>query len=97
MESFRLKLLVVRIELLWWFIRRERQKGNKLLESGFSHSSQKLVTLNQRYSKHCAQVMKAQQEYGRKSKTWTHIQEKSESKELSGIKSTAQTATYTYI
>lgn len=97
MESFRLKLLAARIELLWWFIRRERQKGNKLLESGFSHSSQKLLTLNQRYSKHCAQVMKAQQEYGRKAKTWTHIQENSECGEISVIKNTAQTASYTYI
>lgn len=65
MESFRLKLLAARIELLWWFIRRERQKGNRLLESGFSHSSQKLLALNQRFSMHCTQVMKAQQEYER--------------------------------
>ena len=97
MESFRLKLLAARIELLWWFIRRERQKGNKLLESGFSHSSQKLLALNQRYSKHCAQVMKAQQEYGRKAKTWKHTQEYSECGEISGISSTTQTANYTYI
>jgi len=63
MESLRLKLLAARIEMLWWLIRRERHTGKRLLESGFSHSSRKLLSLNQRFSKHCTQAMKAQKEY----------------------------------
>jgi len=63
MESYKLKILAAQIELHWWFIRRERQKGNRLLEAGFTHSSKKLLALNRSFSKHCAQVMKAQGEY----------------------------------
>ena len=67
MKSLKLKLLAARIELHWWFIRRQRQKGNKLLESGFPHSSERLLALNRSFSKHCAQAMKAQREYERAS------------------------------
>jgi len=65
MESFRLKMLAARIEFQWWFIRRERRKGKKLLDSGLSHSSEKLLALNRSFSKHCALAMEAQKEYER--------------------------------
>ena len=67
MKSLKLKLLAARIELHWWFIRRQRKKGNKLLEAGFSHSSERFLALNRSFSKHCAQAMKAQWEYERAS------------------------------
>ena len=65
MKKLKLKLLAVRIELHWWFIRRQRQKGKQLLEAGLPYSSQKIVELNRRFSKHCAIAMKAQREYER--------------------------------
>ncbi len=67
MKNLKLKLLAAQIELHWWFIKRQRKKGNKLLESGFSYSSKKILALNRSFSKHCAQAMKAQREYERTS------------------------------
>ena len=63
MERLKLRLLAAKIELQWWYIRRQRQKGNRLLQTGLSLSSQKFLALNQSYSKHCAQAVKAQREY----------------------------------
>lgn len=63
MKKLRLRLLAVRIELTWWLIRREREKGRQLLEAGQQHSSKELLKLNRRFSKHCASVMKAQRAY----------------------------------
>jgi len=63
MERLKLRLLAAKNELQWWHIRRQRHKGNRLQRAGFSLSSQKFLALNQSYSKHCAQAMKAQREY----------------------------------
>jgi len=63
MKKLRLRLLAARIEWTWWLIARERKKGRELLESGQRHSSKELLKLNQRFSKHCASVMKAQRTY----------------------------------
>ena len=63
MKKLKLKLLAARIELHWWFIKRERQKANKFVKSGYQHSSSKMLALNQRFSKHCAIALKAQREY----------------------------------
>lgn len=69
MKSLKLKLLAAQIELHWWFIRKQREKGKKLLESGYTHSSKKFVALNRSFSKHCAQAMKGQREYERETGT----------------------------
>ena len=63
MKKLRLRLLAVRIELIWWLIASERKKGRLLLEAGQRYSSKELLKLNRRFSKHCASVMKAQREY----------------------------------
>lgn len=65
MKTLKLKLKVAQIELNWWFIRRERRKGEDLLKKGLSHSSEKMLKLNHRFSKHCAMAMKAQRDYER--------------------------------
>ena len=75
MKNLKLKLLAAKIELQWWFIRRERDEGNRLLKSGFSHSSQKFLTLNRRFSKHCTQAMKAQREYERATGIHLHTEQ----------------------
>lgn len=56
-------MLAAQIELHWWFIKRERQKGNKLLKDGFRYSSPKLLHLNQSLSGHSVAAMKAQRAY----------------------------------
>ena len=63
MKNLKLKLLAAKIEMHWWFIKREREKGNKMMDSGCSHSSPKMLSLNRRFSKHCAIAIKAQREY----------------------------------
>ena len=63
MKNLKLKLLAAKIELYWWLIKRERQKGNAIMNSGFQHSSPKMLALNRNFSKHCAAAMKAQREY----------------------------------
>ena len=75
MKSLKLKLLAARIELHWWFIRRQRQKGNKLLEAGFPHSSERFLALNRSFSKHCAQAMKAQREYEHANEIYVHAEQ----------------------
>ena len=63
MGRLKLKLKAAQIEFNWWMIRRERQKGAALLKKGHSHSSEKMLELNRRFSKHCAVAVKAQHEY----------------------------------
>jgi len=63
MKNLKLKLLAAKIEFYWWFIKRERQQGNKIMNSGNQHSSPKMLALNRNYSKHCALALKAQREY----------------------------------
>lgn len=63
MRKIKLALLAAKIELQWWLIKKERKKAKKLLDSGLAHSSPKIVALNQRFSKHCATVLKTQKEY----------------------------------
>lgn len=63
MKTLKLKLLAAEIELHWWFILRQRQKGNKLLEAGFPRSSPKLLKLNRSYSRHSAKALNAQRRY----------------------------------
>lgn len=63
MKKFKLMLLGARIEIHWFFIRRQRQQGRRLLEKGKSCASPELVALNRRYSKHCSLAVKAQQAY----------------------------------
>lgn len=63
MKKLRLKLLAARIELTWWLIARERRRGRMLLQAGQRHSSEGLLKLNRRFSKHCADVMKLQSTY----------------------------------
>lgn len=65
MKRLKLKLKAAQIELNWWFIRRERKKGERLLNKGLSHSSAKMLELNRHFSKHCAIAMKAQRDYER--------------------------------
>ncbi|MBP8640672.1 MAG: hypothetical protein KBI01_07215 [Oscillospiraceae bacterium] len=65
MKSLKLKLIAAQIEVHWWFIRKQRKMGSKLLESGYTHSSPKFVALNRSFSKHCTQAMKEQLEYER--------------------------------
>ncbi len=63
MKTLKLRFLAAEIELHWWYIRRQRRKGNKLLNAGIPRSSPKINRLNRRYSSHCARVMKAQKKY----------------------------------
>ena len=65
MKNLRLTLLAAKIELQWWFIKKQREKGNKLMDSGCNLSSPKMLSLNRRYSKHCTIAIKAQGEYER--------------------------------
>ena len=65
MKRLKLKLLAAKIELNWWFIRSERRQGNRLLRSGASRCSKKMLSLNRRYSRHCTRALKAQREYER--------------------------------
>lgn len=75
MERLKLRLLAAKIELHWWHIRRARLKGDRLMKAGFSHSSQKFLALNQSYSKHCAQAMKAQRKYENATGILLHTQQ----------------------
>lgn len=65
MKKLKLKLLAAKIELHWWFIKRQRQRGRQLLETGASPSSKEFLALNRSFSKHCTQAMKVQREYER--------------------------------
>lgn len=56
-------ILAAQIEFNWKLIRKEREKGKKLLAEGNSLSSEKMVSLNKHYSKHCAAATRAQQKY----------------------------------
>jgi len=63
MKTLKLKILAAEIELHWWFIQRQRKKGNALIDAGFPRSSPKVNKLNRRYSNRCAKAMKAQGKY----------------------------------
>jgi len=63
MKKFKLTLLAAQIELHWWFIKKGRRRGDKLLRNGTAYSSERFLSLNRSFSKHCAKAMKAQSEY----------------------------------
>lgn len=63
MKTRKKRLLAAKIERYWLKIKKEKEEGRRLLETGCTYSSEELVTLNQRFSKHCASVMKLQKEY----------------------------------
>ncbi|NCB74642.1 MAG: hypothetical protein EOM51_07865 [Clostridia bacterium] len=63
MKTLKLRFLAAEIELHWWFIRRQRRKGNALLKAGIPRSSPKINKLNRRYSSRCAKVINAQKKY----------------------------------
>ena len=75
MKSIKLALLAAQIELHWWFIIRERQKGNRLIKEGFRYSSPKLLHLNQSLSGHSVAVIKAQRDYERLDGTLAILQD----------------------
>ena len=75
MRRTKLALLAVQIELHWWFIKRERQKGNKLLKTGTRYSSPKLLYLNRCLSGHSAGAMRAQRAYERLDGTFAILQD----------------------
>jgi len=75
MKSIKLTLLAAQIELHWWFIKRERQKGNKLIKAGFRYSSPKLLHLNQSLSGHSVVAMRAQRAYERLDGTFAVLQD----------------------
>ena len=65
MKTLKLKILAAEIELHWWFIRRQRQKGNAIIKAGLPCSSPKVNKLNRRYSSRCVKAMNAQKRYER--------------------------------
>ncbi len=75
MKSIKLALLAAQIELHWWFIKKERQKGNSLLKAGFRYSSPKLLYLNHCLSGHSVGAMRAQRAYERLDGTFTILQD----------------------
>jgi hypothetical protein len=75
MKSIKLTLLAAQIELHWWFIKRERQKGNSLIKAGFRYSSPKLLHLNQSLSGHSVGAMKAQRAYERLDGTYSTLED----------------------
>jgi len=69
MKKLKLRILAVKIEWHWWFIRRTRRKGNSLLSQGVPLASQKLYRLNRKLSAHSAKAIKAQSCYEKTSLT----------------------------
>lgn len=69
MKKLELRILAVKIEWHWWFIRRTRRRGNSLLSRGVPLTSQKLYHLNRKLSAHSAKAVKAQSCYERISLT----------------------------
>lgn len=63
MKRLRQRLLAAKIEYYWWRIQQEKKQGKRLLEAGRKHSSEELIALNNRFSKHCASVMRVQRQY----------------------------------
>ena len=63
MKRLKQRLLAAKIEYYWWRIQREKKQGKRLLEAGYRHSSEELIALNDRFSKHCVSVMKVQKAY----------------------------------
>ena len=63
MKKLSILFKAVKIEWHWWFIRKERKKGNSLITDGYSLSSSKMLQLNKRLSRHSTKVLKAQREY----------------------------------
>jgi len=75
MKRIKLSLLAAQIELHWWFIKRERQRGEKLLKAGFRYSSPKLLYLNRCLSGHSACAIRAQKAYERLDGTFAILQD----------------------
>lgn len=69
MKRLRQRLLAAKIEYYWWRIQREKKQGKRLLKTGYKHSSEELIALNNRFSKHCASVMRVQKKYEGMTKT----------------------------
>jgi len=69
MKNVAIALTAIKIEWHWWFIKKERIKGNLLLAAGYSLSSSKMLQLNRSLSKHSAKAVKAQNVYMCKAKT----------------------------
>lgn len=69
MKRLKQGLLAAKIEYYWWHIQREKKQGKRLLEAGCKHSSGELIALNNRFSKHCASVMRVQKQYEEMKKT----------------------------
>lgn len=63
MKNLSIIFTAVRIEWHWWFIKRERKKGNSLMAFGYSLSSPKMLRLNRRLSFHSAKVIEEQKVY----------------------------------
>ena len=64
MKTRKKRLLAARIERYWLKIQKEKEEGRQLLAVGCPYSSEELVALNQRFSRHCVSVMRLQKEYG---------------------------------
>lgn len=63
MKRLKQRLLAAKIEYYWWRIQREKKQGKRLLEDGCKHSSEEFIALNNRFSKHCASVLRVQKQY----------------------------------
>lgn len=63
MKKISILLTAVKIEWHWWFIRKERKKGNSLIAAGQPLSSSKMLSLNSNLSRHSAKVIKAERIY----------------------------------
>jgi len=63
MKKIKLILLTAKIEWTWLLIKKERKKGQELLNKGISLASSKLLRQNRLLSKHSVRVIKAQNSY----------------------------------
>lgn len=63
MKKLKLKLLAMKIEWHWLFIKLYRRKINDLLEKGIKLTNPKLLGVYDVLNKHCTRVMVAQKRY----------------------------------
>lgn len=63
MVKIKLMFLATQIEWHWWFIKKERKKGQLLLSKGYALSSREMVKQNSVLSKRSAKLMNTQRSY----------------------------------
>lgn len=64
-KNVKLKLLAMRIEYHWRIIMGYRFSGNQRIEAGERYTSEIIVDLSNRISKHSSKLMKLNMEYER--------------------------------